>query len=111
MSNCQRVLCIARHVDLNKYLYCLLVQALQYEPGSMIVSSGALATVSGPKTGRAPKDKRVVQEPGFETDIWRGNYSPNYQMGGCGSSAAGSWTGAGGSPPTSQAPVPSWKQR
>ena len=41
-----------------------------HEPGSHIVSSGALATLSGAKTGRTPKDKRVVREPASENDIW-----------------------------------------
>lgn len=45
-------------------------QALAYEPGSHLVSSGALATLSGAKTGRTPKDKRVVREPDTEADIW-----------------------------------------
>ena len=44
-----------------------------YEPGSHLVSSGALATLSGAKTGRTPKDKRVVREPGTEADIWCAN--------------------------------------
>ena len=48
----------------------LHLQALMYEPGSHIVSSGALATLSGAKTGRTPKDKRVVREPGSEANIW-----------------------------------------
>lgn len=45
-------------------------QALSHEPGSHIVSSGALATLSGAKTGRTPKDKRVVRESGSEQNIW-----------------------------------------
>ncbi len=49
---------------------CPRAQALLYEPGSHLVSSGALATLSGAKTGRTPKDKRVVREPETEADIW-----------------------------------------
>lgn len=41
-------------------------QALKFEPGTHVVSSGALATTSGEKTGRSPKDKRVVREDEFE---------------------------------------------
>eukprot|EP00878_Enallax_costatus_P027386 GHUV01029470.1.p1 GENE.GHUV01029470.1~~GHUV01029470.1.p1 ORF type:complete len:102 (-),score=5.15 GHUV01029470.1:19-324(-) len=56
------------------------LQALHFEPGTHVVSSGALATESGKKTGRSPKDKRVVRECAFEKDIWWGKYSPNYMM-------------------------------
>jgi len=35
----------------------LYEHAMRYEPGSHIVSSGALAVLSGKKTGRSPKDK------------------------------------------------------
>jgi phosphoenolpyruvate carboxykinase (ATP) len=38
-----------------------------------IVSSGALATLSGEKTGRSPKDKRVVEHPDTKGDIWWGS--------------------------------------
>ncbi|KAI3429628.1 hypothetical protein D9Q98_005714 [Chlorella vulgaris] len=58
----------------------LYEHALKYEPSSHIVASGALATLSGAKTGRSPKDKRVVREPDSEADIWWGTGSPNYEM-------------------------------
>lgn len=45
-------------------------QALRYEPGTHVVSSGALATTSGQKTGRSPKDKRVVREDDTEKVSW-----------------------------------------
>ena len=48
-----------------------------------MVSSGALATLSGTKTGRSPRDKRIVREPDSEADIWwrqGDNGSPNYDM-------------------------------
>jgi len=38
--------------------------------GSIIVASGAIATDSGAKKGRSPKDKRVVEEPSSKDDIW-----------------------------------------
>jgi phosphoenolpyruvate carboxykinase (ATP) len=38
-----------------------------------IVSSGALATYSGAKTGRSPKDKRIVENPQSSGDIWWGD--------------------------------------
>ena len=56
---------------------------MSFEPGTHLVSSGALATLSGAKTGRSPKDKRVVRESGSESNIWwnqAGNGSPNYEM-------------------------------
>jgi phosphoenolpyruvate carboxykinase (ATP) len=39
---------------------------------AVIASSGALATRSGDKTGRCPKDKRIVQHPSSAGDIWWG---------------------------------------
>ena len=50
----------------------LYEQALQHEPGSAIVSSGALAVKSGKKTGRSPLDKRVVEEEISVNDVWWG---------------------------------------
>ncbi|MBP85875.1 MAG: phosphoenolpyruvate carboxykinase (ATP) [Planctomycetaceae bacterium] len=38
-----------------------------------IVSSGGLATESGEKTGRSPKDKRVVEHPSSASDVWWGD--------------------------------------
>jgi phosphoenolpyruvate carboxykinase (ATP) len=37
-----------------------------------IVSSGALVTTSAEKTGRSPKDKRVVDQPSISNDVWWG---------------------------------------
>src|SRR6266542_5275052 len=48
----------------------LYEDALKYETGSAISSTGALVTASGIKTGRSPKDKRIVDEPGSTNDIW-----------------------------------------
>lgn len=38
-----------------------------------IAMSGALATRSGDKTGRSPKDKRIVESEATEHDIWWGD--------------------------------------
>lgn len=57
----------------------LYEKALQ-EPDTHVVNSGALATTSGEKTGRSPRDKRVVREQTTEKDIWWGDGSPNYPM-------------------------------
>lgn len=58
----------------------LYAKALAHEPGTHIVSSGAIATLSGAKTGRSPKDKRVMRDPETEADIWWGAGSPNYEI-------------------------------
>jgi phosphoenolpyruvate carboxykinase (ATP) len=50
----------------------LYEQALSNEPGSVIVSTGALAVTSGKKTGRSPLDKRVVEEECSVDDVWWG---------------------------------------
>jgi phosphoenolpyruvate carboxykinase (ATP) len=51
----------------------LYEQALKWEKGTAIVSSGALVAFSGEKTGRSPTDKRVVEHPDSAGDIWWGN--------------------------------------
>ena len=50
----------------------LYEQAILRKEGE-IVSSGALATLSGEKTGRSPKDKRVVDHPDSTNNIWWGD--------------------------------------
>jgi len=56
----------------NPSVAVLYEQALAFEHGSAITSTGALVTRSGVKTGRSPKDKRIVKEPSSEKDIWWG---------------------------------------
>jgi phosphoenolpyruvate carboxykinase (ATP) len=41
--------------------------------GGRIANSGALVAYSGDKTGRSPKDKRIVKAVPSEADIWWGN--------------------------------------
>ena len=41
--------------------------------GSTITSLGALATLSGEKTGRCPGDKRIVDQPTIHDDVWWGD--------------------------------------
>jgi phosphoenolpyruvate carboxykinase (ATP) len=38
-----------------------------------IASNGALVALSGPKTGRSPKDKRIVDHPASSDEIWWGD--------------------------------------
>jgi phosphoenolpyruvate carboxykinase (ATP) len=52
--------------------------ALLYEhavarEGAAILSSGALATFSGTKTGRSPRDKRIVEDPASSGQVWWGS--------------------------------------
>ncbi|PKI42063.1 hypothetical protein CRG98_037516, partial [Punica granatum] len=58
----------------------LYEQAIKDEKGSFITSSGALATLSGAKTGRSPRDKRVVKDDTTEAELWWGKGSPNIEM-------------------------------
>lgn len=50
----------------------LYEDALVYETGSAITSSGALSAYSGAKTGRSPSDKRIVDEESSNKEIWWG---------------------------------------
>ncbi|KHJ30679.1 putative phosphoenolpyruvate carboxykinase [Erysiphe necator] len=56
----------------NPSVPALYEDALVYETGSAITSTGALTAYSGVKTGRSPRDKRIVKEPSSENDIWWG---------------------------------------
>lgn len=56
----------------NPSVSALYEDALVYETGTAITSSGALSAYSGNKTGRSPLDKRVVKEPSSEKDVWWG---------------------------------------
>jgi len=51
----------------------LYEEALRNEPGSALSDTGALIALSGPKTGRSPKDKRVVANPSVYDDVWWGD--------------------------------------
>ena len=50
----------------------LYEEAIRFEPGTTISSSGALIAYSGDKTGRSPNDKRLVKNSASEGDIWWG---------------------------------------
>ncbi|AWV87832.1 phosphoenolpyruvate carboxykinase (ATP) [Bradymonas sediminis] len=51
----------------------LYEEALKHEKGTAISEQGALMAFSGEKTGRTPKDKRVVRNPESQDDIWWGD--------------------------------------
>ena len=50
----------------------LYEHAIRYEKEASIAENGALVAYSGVKTGRSPKDKRVVKNPASQNDIWWG---------------------------------------
>jgi len=50
----------------------LYEEAIRYDAKTRIADSGALVAYSGAKTGRSPKDKRIVRRPQSEKDIWWG---------------------------------------
>ncbi len=51
----------------------LYEEAILHDEGAALASTGALISYSGKKTGRTPKDKRIVREPGSEDDVWWGS--------------------------------------
>lgn len=51
----------------------LYEEALLYEPEAAISDVGALMVRSGEKTGRSPKDKRIVEHPDSKDNIWWGD--------------------------------------
>src|SRR3954468_2753920 len=50
----------------------LYEHAIRFEKGAHIAENGALVAYSGAKTGRSPKDKRIVQHPNSQNDVWWG---------------------------------------
>jgi phosphoenolpyruvate carboxykinase (ATP) len=51
----------------------LLVRMAMRHDDHAISNTGALVAWSGKRTGRSPKDKRVVRESGSEKDVWWGS--------------------------------------
>lgn len=51
----------------------LYQEALRFDRGTTISDTGALIAYSGDKTGRSPKDKRVVRHPESEGNVWWGD--------------------------------------
>ena len=50
----------------------LYEEAIRHERDARIADNGALVAYSGAKTGRSPKDKRIVRRPASENDVWWG---------------------------------------
>jgi len=59
-------------VHRNLPIGALYEHAVRHEKDASIVDNGALAAYSGVKTGRSPKDKRVVKRPNSEAEVWWG---------------------------------------
>jgi phosphoenolpyruvate carboxykinase (ATP) len=51
----------------------LYEEAILHEEGAAIADSGAIMVRSGEKTGRSPKDKRIVEHADSKDDIWWGS--------------------------------------
>ena len=51
----------------------LYADAIRADSDCAIADSGALIAYSGEKTGRSPKDKRLVRDAASEADVWWGN--------------------------------------
>lgn len=50
----------------------LYEEAIRQKSGTSISDTGCLIAYSGDKTGRSPKDKRVVRHPSSENNVWWG---------------------------------------
>jgi phosphoenolpyruvate carboxykinase (ATP) len=50
----------------------LYEEAIRHEPGTTISDRGALIAYSGEKTGRSPRDKRIVRNQESEHNVWWG---------------------------------------
>ncbi len=51
----------------------LYEEAIRFDARSRIADSGALVAYSGDKTGRSPRDKRIVRRPESEHEVWWGS--------------------------------------
>jgi len=50
----------------------LYEEAIRFDVKTSISASGSLVAYSGSKTGRSPRDKRIVKQPPSEKDVWWG---------------------------------------
>src|SRR4051812_49110860 len=51
----------------------LYAEAIREDEKCDISDTGALIAYSGDKTGRSPKDKRIVEHPDSKGDVWWGS--------------------------------------
>jgi phosphoenolpyruvate carboxykinase (ATP) len=61
----------AKGVVRNPSRAALYEDAVKFDDG-LIASSGAMVALSGAKTGRSPKDKRIVETAATKKDVWWG---------------------------------------
>jgi phosphoenolpyruvate carboxykinase (ATP) len=61
------------HVLRNAAPAKLYKEAVFNDPRTAIASSGALIAYSGDKTGRSPKDRRIIRHAESENDVWWGS--------------------------------------
>lgn len=61
-----------RQIHRNLSPSSLYEEAIRHEPGTTISDTGALIAYSGEKTGRSPRDKRVVRHGASQNDVWWG---------------------------------------
>jgi phosphoenolpyruvate carboxykinase (ATP) len=50
----------------------LYEEAIRFDTKTSISATGALVAYSGEKTGRSPRDKRVVKQSPTQDDVWWG---------------------------------------
>src|SRR6201993_2472240 len=62
-----------REVHHNLSCGALYEHPIHFDKDSSIADNGALVAYSGGKTGRSPKDKRVVKHPDSQNHIWWGS--------------------------------------
>ena len=62
----------AKEIHRNLPPSVLYEHAIRYDREATIAENGALVAYSGEKTGRSPKDKRIVKNPASEKDVWWG---------------------------------------
>src|SRR4051795_6756315 len=62
-----------RQIHRNLPPSALYEHSIRFEKDASIAENGALVAYSGAKTGRSPKDKRVVKHGDSEKDIWWGS--------------------------------------
>jgi phosphoenolpyruvate carboxykinase (ATP) len=62
----------AKEIHRNLPPSVLYEHAIRYDKEATIAENGALVAYSGEKTGRSPKDKRIVKNPASEKEVWWG---------------------------------------
>lgn len=63
----------APYIGRNLPVANLYEEAIHHDPTARLSGAGALVAYSGEKTGRSPKDKRIVKREPSSSDIWWGN--------------------------------------